>query len=118
MEDYDKAYSLFQEAAALDEGRIESLSGMIQCKILQGVIDDAEKQLEFVQEVQVSVGRTSEMAFLQALLESKKAEGVESAIAQNLLDEALKLHVIASRVLLPGYEFYIKYNPDFLFIMA
>jgi tetratricopeptide repeat protein 21B len=34
LEEYDKAYSLYQEAAALDEGKVESLSGMIQCKIL------------------------------------------------------------------------------------
>ena len=43
MEEYDKAFQLFQEAAALDESKIESLSGMILCKILQGVIDDAEQ---------------------------------------------------------------------------
>lgn len=29
LEDYDRAYDLFKEAAALDEGRMESLSGMI-----------------------------------------------------------------------------------------
>ena len=34
LEDYEKAYGLFQEAAALDEGRVESLAGMIQCRIL------------------------------------------------------------------------------------
>jgi tetratricopeptide repeat protein 21B len=72
LDDYEKAYGLFQEAAALDEGRVESLAGMIQCRILQGIIDDAEKQLEFVSEIQISVGRTTEIAFLEALLESKK----------------------------------------------
>ena len=33
LEDYEKAYGYFQEAAALDEGRVESLAGMIQCRI-------------------------------------------------------------------------------------
>ena len=33
LEDYEKAYGYFQEAAALDEGRVESLVGMIQCRI-------------------------------------------------------------------------------------
>ncbi|CAK75826.1 unnamed protein product (macronuclear) [Paramecium tetraurelia] len=118
LEEYDKAYGFFQEAAALDEGRMESLAGMIQCKILQGVIDDAEKQLEFVQEVQVSVGRTTEIAFLQALLESKKSEGTDSPIAQQFIEETLKLHLTQSKQLLPGYEFYIKFNPDFTFTIA
>ena len=79
LEDYETAYGLFQEAAALDEGRVESLAGMIQCRILQGIIDDAEKQLEFVSEIQVSMGRTTDIAFLEALLESKKCKGEESA---------------------------------------
>ncbi|CAD8066862.1 unnamed protein product [Paramecium sonneborni] len=118
LEEYEKAYGYFQEAVALDEGRTESLAGMIQCKILQGVIDDAEKQLEFVQEVQVSVGRTTEIAFLQALLESKKSEGTDSPIAQQFIEETLKLHLTQSKQLLPGYEFYIKFNPDFTFTIA
>lgn len=41
LEEFDKAFTYFQEAAALDESKIESLSGMIQCKIMQGVIEDA-----------------------------------------------------------------------------
>jgi len=48
--------------------------GMIQCRLLQGYIDDAAQQIEFVNEVQVSVGRTSEIAFLEAMLTSRKAD--------------------------------------------
>ena len=29
LDEYGKAYALFQEAAALDEGKVESLAGMI-----------------------------------------------------------------------------------------
>lgn len=52
---------------------MECLIGMISCKIHQGVIDDAEKQIEFVNEMSVSVGRTAEIAQLEALFNSKKS---------------------------------------------
>lgn len=49
---------------------------MIECKIAQGEIDDAEQQIEFVNVLQMSVGKTSQTAYLEALLETKKpAEG-------------------------------------------
>lgn len=35
------AYQYYQEAAALDETKIEALTGMIQCKILQNEVEDA-----------------------------------------------------------------------------
>lgn len=41
QDETEKAYSVFQEASVLDESKIETLTGMIQCKILQGVLDDA-----------------------------------------------------------------------------
>jgi tetratricopeptide repeat protein 21B len=43
---------------------------MILCRIHQGMVEDAEKQIEFMNEIQVTGGRTSEIAFLEALLES------------------------------------------------
>ena len=72
IEEFDKAFALFQEAAALDESRIESLAGMIHCRIRQGVIDDAEQQIEFINEMQTSTGRTPDIAYLEGLLNSKK----------------------------------------------
>ena len=60
ISDYNSAFNYFQEAATLDETRIESLTGMIHCSlninlikrfinkknnnkgILQGMVEDAE----------------------------------------------------------------------------
>lgn len=112
-----EAYSLFQEAVSLDETKIEALTGMIQCRIRQGMIDDAEQQLEFVNEIQVSVGRTPEMAYLEAMLCSRKPHtSMEAKIAETckFVDEALKLHISATKSLVPDLGFYVKLNPDFL----
>jgi len=59
---------VFQEAAALDEGRVESLYGMIQCKLNQNIIDDAESQLEFVAELQASTERSAGLSYLESML--------------------------------------------------
>jgi tetratricopeptide repeat protein 21B len=37
----DEAYKLYQEASSLDESKLESITGMIECKLLQDDIDDA-----------------------------------------------------------------------------
>lgn len=116
-----EAYNLFQEAASLDETKMEALTGMIQCRIRQGNIDDAEQQLEFVSEIQVSVGRTSEIAYLEAMLSSRKPYGsVEAKITETtrFIDEALKLHITATKSLVPDLRFYVRLNPDFLMNLA
>lgn len=41
LKDYNTAFGLFQESASLDESSLDSLVGMIKCRIYQGMIDDA-----------------------------------------------------------------------------
>ena len=43
--DSNKAYELYQEASSLDETKVEAIAGMIECRISEGDIDDAEKQI-------------------------------------------------------------------------
>jgi len=38
---------------------------MIRCKIFEGQIEDAEQQVEFVNQIQDTMGRSSQMAFLE-----------------------------------------------------
>jgi tetratricopeptide repeat protein 21B len=123
LEDYENAYNFFQEAAALDESKIESLSGMIHARILQGVIEDAEKQLEFVTEIQSGTGRTPDIAYLQALLASRREyskDEQDMKIISNIkfVDEALKLHISFTKTLFPGFDFYIKLDPNFLLSLS
>lgn len=119
--DVQTAFQLFQEANSLDESKVESLTGMIQCRLLQGKIDDAEQQIEFVNEVQVSVGRTPEIAFLEAMLIARKPDpdlNAKIAATVKTLDECLRLHIALTKTLNAGFEFYIKLNPDFLLNMC
>lgn len=41
----DDAYRAFQEASSLDESKLESIAGMIECKLLLEDFDDAEHQI-------------------------------------------------------------------------
>ena len=121
MNNTQAAYQFYQEAASLDETKLEPLTGMTHCRLLQGMIDDAEKQIEFVNEVQVSGGKTPDIAFLEALLNAKKPGQNEETRISNVIkciDESLKLHISASKGLSPGFDFYIKLNPEFLFSLA
>ena len=34
------------------------------------------------------------------------------------IDEALKMHITLTKSLVPGFDFYIKLNPDFLLSLA
>ena len=60
----DEAYRSFQEASSLDESKLESIAGMIECRLLQHEFDDAEHQIEFVNVMQQTIGRTPIIAYL------------------------------------------------------
>ncbi len=60
----ESAYKLFEEASSLDQSKVESITGMIECKLIQNEIDDAAEQVEFVNVMQESVGRTPIIAYL------------------------------------------------------
>ena len=126
VKDHSQAFNLFQEAASLDESRTESLVGMIKCRIQQGMIDDAEKQIEFINEINSSGDRTPDIAFLEGLLNARKTfnlppkEAMEMKVQTSVkfIDEALKLHIQITKSLIPGFEFYIRLDPYFLLSLA
>ena len=116
----DDAYRAFQEASSLDESKLESIAGMIECKLLQQDFDDAQNQIQFVNVMQQTIGRTPIIAYLEAVLTLRKAGQVQSALndAHKILDGALKLQIAFSKTLPPGFNYYAKLNPDFLFSIA
>ena len=69
----EEANRAFQEGSSLDEAKLESIAGMIECKLLQDDFDDAEHQIEFVNVMQQTIGRTSIIAYLEAVLTLRKA---------------------------------------------
>jgi tetratricopeptide repeat protein 21B len=69
------------------------------------------------------MGRTTEMAFLEVKIASRKEcsedeqqQKIKKSIT--LIDEALKKHIQFTKSLPPGFDFYINLNPDFLLELA
>ncbi|KAM9601421.1 tetratricopeptide repeat protein 21A isoform 2-T2 [Trichechus inunguis] len=117
LQDQVKEASLwYSEAMKLDESSIASLTGIIWCQILEGHLEEAEHQLEFLKEVQQSLGKSEVLVFLQALLASKKHKPEQEATA--LLKEAAELHFSSMQGLPLGPEYFERLNPPFLVCIA
>nr|XP_058931812.1 tetratricopeptide repeat protein 21A isoform X2 [Kogia breviceps] len=59
LQDQVKEASLwYSEAMKLDESSMAALTGVIWCQILDGHLEEAEHQLEFLKEVQQSLGKS------------------------------------------------------------
>ncbi|XP_045392345.1 tetratricopeptide repeat protein 21A isoform X2 [Lemur catta] len=93
-----------------------AMTGMIWCQILEGQLEEAENQLEFLKEVQQSLGKSEVLIFLQALLASKKHKGEQATTA--LLKETVELHFSSMQGLPLGSEYFEKLDPHFLVYIA
>eukprot|EP00397_Hematodinium_sp_SG-2012_P003040 GEMP01003048.1.p1 GENE.GEMP01003048.1~~GEMP01003048.1.p1 ORF type:complete len:1354 (+),score=364.56 GEMP01003048.1:31-4062(+) len=113
--DHQKAADTFHSAATKDESDVRALYGLILCRIEEGHLDDAAEQLEFLQEIHVSVGKSAELTYLSSLISLRKRQAVEQALA--LLSETLTLHITSFKPAV-GFDFFIRLNADFLFNVA
>ncbi|XP_061052582.1 tetratricopeptide repeat protein 21A isoform X3 [Eubalaena glacialis] len=117
LQDQVKEASLwYSEAMKLDESSMAALTGVIWCQILDGHLEEAEHQLEFLKEVQQSLGKSEVLVFLQALLASKKHKGEQEAAA--LLKEAAELHFSSMQALPLSAEYFERLDPLFLVCIA
>ncbi|XP_039093106.1 tetratricopeptide repeat protein 21A isoform X1 [Hyaena hyaena] len=106
----------YSEAMKLDENSVAALTGIIWCQILEGHLEEAEQQLEFLKEVQQSLGKSEVLVFLQALLASRTRPGEQEAAA--LLKEATELHCSSLQGLPLGPEYFQRLDPPFLVCVA
>ncbi|KAK7816734.1 hypothetical protein U0070_009259, partial [Myodes glareolus] len=106
----------YKEAMKLEENRLAALAGSIWCQILQGQLEEAAHQLEFLREVQQSLGKSEVLVFLQALVASKKQKPEQEATA--LLKEAVELHFSSMQGLALSPEYFEKLDPLFLVCIA
>ncbi|XP_037703418.1 tetratricopeptide repeat protein 21A isoform X2 [Choloepus didactylus] len=117
LRDQVKEASLwYSEAMKLEESSVAALTGIIWCQILEGHLEEAEHQLEFLKEVQQSLGKSEVLVFLQALLASKKHKGEQEAT--ELLKEAAELHFSNMQGLPLGSEYFERLDPLFLVCIA
>lgn len=106
-----KAASWYSTAMKLDGNHVEALIGIIWCQILQDNLEEAEQQLDFLREVQQSLGKSKELCFVEAILASKK-DKEEKAVVN--LKEAVEMHFAAINGLPLGVEYLEKLNPTFI----
>eukprot|EP00045_Choanoeca_perplexa_P015875 m.206398 g.206398 ORF g.206398 m.206398 type:complete len:1328 (+) comp17103_c0_seq1:37-4020(+) len=106
----------YKKAMGVDETSVVALTGLILCQILVGQLDDAEQQLDFLQEVQTSIGKTAELVYLRALMASKRMQSTPAIV--ELLDEAVELHLASVTTPSVPAEFFLKLQPDFVLDLA
>ncbi len=73
----------------LDETSEVALNGMIKCQILEGDLESAEKQLDFLNEIQNT--KNADICFLSAVLVWRKYHDQERAI--RLLNDTYEIHL-------------------------
>lgn len=88
-EDLYAATEMYNKAVELDlDGtNIQASKGLIKCQILQGKLQDAKDQMEFLNEVIET--KSSDMAFLDALLAWNEKFNQEETL--KLLDKTVEL---------------------------
>ncbi|XP_072268672.1 tetratricopeptide repeat protein 21A [Pyxicephalus adspersus] len=107
-----EAANWYSAAMKLDVNHVEALTGIIWCQILQNNLEDAEQQLDFLREVQQSLGRSKELCYVEALLASKKEK--EEKVILDHLKEALDIHFATLNSLPLGVEYLEKLDPTFI----
>ncbi|XP_059560212.1 tetratricopeptide repeat protein 21B isoform X1 [Myotis daubentonii] len=112
QEKVKEAWKWYQIAINLEETSITAVIGCIRCQLIEGQLQEADQQLEFLSEIQQSFGKYAELTYLQAILAIKKNKQQEEVI--NLLNDALDTHFSQLQDLPFGIQYFEKLNPDFL----
>ncbi|XP_054418760.1 tetratricopeptide repeat protein 21B [Pteronotus mesoamericanus] len=112
QEKVKEALKWYKLAINLEETNITALIGFIRCQLLEGHLQDADQQLEFLSEIQQSFGKYAELTYLHAILAMKKNKRQEEII--NLLNDVLDTHFSQLQDLPLGIQYFEKLNPDFL----
>ncbi|XP_064340946.1 tetratricopeptide repeat protein 21B isoform X5 [Camelus dromedarius] len=107
-----EAWKWYKTAMTLDETSVSALIGLIQCQLIEGQLQEADQQLEFLSEIQQSIGKSAELTYLHAVLAMKKNKRQEEVI--NLLNDVLDTHFSHLEDLPLGIQYFEKLNPDFL----
>ncbi|EDO49516.1 predicted protein, partial [Nematostella vectensis] len=106
------ATKAFRAAMKLDETSVPALTGIIRCQLIEGQLEDAEQQLEFLNEIQQSIGKSAELSYLTSVLYRKKGKPQEEVITA--LNMAIDTHFVSLKGLPLGTQYFVQMNPDFL----
>mmetsp|Transcript_26568 Transcript_26568/g.85189 ORF Transcript_26568/g.85189 Transcript_26568/m.85189 type:complete len:1185 (+) Transcript_26568:168-3722(+) len=114
--DYQGSMSSYRAATALDELSTASMYGTIHCQLLDGQLEDAAGQLEFLAAVSTSVEPAVEVLFMQALLAWKRDRDAPECL--RLLDDGARSHLGALQGRPQTAEHVVALNPQLLMDMA
>lgn len=90
----------------MDESNIQALYGTTYCRIKIGDahnIDTANEQLEFFSAIGESIGKTSDLSFITAMMHRAQNKPQEQIL--EALNETLSVHIENSKKLAPGFDF-------------
>eukprot|EP01063_Lacrimia_lanifica_P030925 TRINITY_DN5002_c0_g1_i1.p1 TRINITY_DN5002_c0_g1~~TRINITY_DN5002_c0_g1_i1.p1 ORF type:complete len:1347 (+),score=658.12 TRINITY_DN5002_c0_g1_i1:120-4160(+) len=108
--EWAKALDTYRQALHVDDGCIGALHGIIRTQLMLGKLDEAEQQLEFLNQMQISE-RPAELSYLVAVMKWRKHRDQDASI--QALDEAVEIHYKSCSGV-PSYEFYESFNPQLL----
>uniref|UniRef100_A0A8C8EI59 Tetratricopeptide repeat protein 21B n=1 Tax=Oncorhynchus tshawytscha TaxID=74940 RepID=A0A8C8EI59_ONCTS len=103
----------YSTALDIDTSSVPALAGLIRCQLMDGQLQEAANQLEFLREIHQSIGQSAELVLLQALLVHKRGAGL--AVMSPLLKEATDLHFLDLRGRPMGPDYFHRLQPDFIF---
>ncbi|XP_061698597.1 tetratricopeptide repeat protein 21B-like isoform X2 [Syngnathoides biaculeatus] len=107
-----EAKKWYKKAMTLDEMSLTALTGIIWCQLIEGCLEEAEKDLEFLTEIQQTTGKSGEILYLLALVAIKKCHPQEEVT--KLLKEAVETHFSTVHGLPLGVQYFQKLNLEFL----
>ncbi|KAG1679081.1 Tetratricopeptide repeat protein 21B [Nymphon striatum] len=110
------AIKQFHAATKLNQTSVQALIGIIMCQIMQDQTESAEQQLEFLKELQQTVGVSAEVLYLNSMLSHKKGKSTETII--NLLNQSVDTHFVRLKGLHLGIQYYLLMNPDFMLMIV
>lgn len=81
----------YKTAMKIDDGCEPALHGLIKCQILEGDLESAEKQLTFINEVQMSSpSKNADICFLTAMLTWRRYGDQEKSVRS--ISETIEIH--------------------------
>jgi tetratricopeptide repeat protein 21B len=110
-----EACEMYHQASNKDETDVAALYGIIHARILEGNLEEADEQLEFLTEIQGESGKTSELAYLACLIKWRRHRDADGAI--NHLNEALTRHITSFKQA-AGFDFFVDLNAELMLNIA